>query len=113
MTNEIYKIIESRAEEIKKKYSWYEDGDYNIVGIRSQYEPFELGELDHVSKVWDDGNETEEELDGVSITSIDDYRESKSYGGEHVAIIVGNRGFGGEDLGELVVEDPVVVEILA
>lgn len=87
--------------------------DYEIIGIRVQSVPFELGEMDHRSHVWVDDNETDEELDGVSVIRADHAELAKNYFGDHVAIIVGNAYTYGEDLGEIVLEDAEVYEILA
>lgn len=109
ITKELAAKVKELAEELRY--------DYGVVGIRVQEVPFELGELDHCSKVWDDGDETDEELDGVCITMdayIDDCVSGDlQYYGDHVAVIAGNRFDYGEDYGEAVVKDPIVVEILA
>ena len=107
-------IIRQLAERGKK----YQD-DYEYVGIRVQEQAFELGPIYHCSNVWDDGEMTEIELNGICTIDIDHveramYKFGKyvywPYRGDHVAVIVGNRATYGEDLGELVIEDPVVVE---
>lgn len=87
--------------------------DYEIIGIRVQEVPFELGELGHRSHVWVDGDDTGEELSGVSVIRADRAELAKNYFGNHVAIIVGNAYTYGEDLGEIVLEDAEVYEILA
>ena len=101
--------------ELGKKYQ----DDYEYVGIRVQEQAFELGPIYHCSNVWDDGEMTEIELNGICTIDIDHvegamYKLGKCeywpYRGYHVAVIVGNRATYGEDLGELVIEDPVVVE---
>lgn len=88
--------------------------DYEYVGIRVQDDvPFELGEMDHVSHIWDDGDDTGEDLPGVCV--IDGRRAELSvcYYGDHVAIIGGNHAEYGEDTGELIISDPVVLAVLA
>ena len=92
--------------------------EYEYVGIRTQEEPFELGEMDHVSHIWVDGDDTGEELDGVSALSltskyIDWTKLASAYYGDHVAIICGYSASWGEDDGEIIIEDPEVVEIIA
>ena len=92
--------------------------DYEFVGIRTQEEPFELGEMDHVSHIWVDGDDTGEELDGVCTLSltmkhIDWAKLAGAYCGDHAAIVCGNSGSWGEDAGEIIIEDPEVVEIIA
>lgn len=93
--------------------------DYEVVAIRTQEPEFSLGKLDHVSRIWIDGEETDEELDGVCCIDSQYAEEvfgSRFFGGypgEHVAIIAGNRYEGGEDYGEVIIADPVVIEVLA
>lgn len=101
-----------QATEIYTKYSAYEDGEYEYVGIRVQEEEFQLGSMDHVSKVWIDGTETEEELPGICVIDIKEVQNSSLYFGNHIAVICGDRAERGEDLGELIISDPVCVEIL-
>lgn len=101
------------AKEIYNKYHWSGDGDYDFVAVRIQEVPFELGEIDHVSHVWVDGNETDEELAGICGINVKDLQYAGDYYGDYAAIICGDCAMGGEDMGELIIEDPVVVEILA
>ena len=99
-----------KIEELAEDFHW----DYDVVGIRVQEEPFELGHLSHVSHRWDNGEDTGEELDGLSVQSVSSLRTCKNdYYGDHVAIIVGDHYTYGEDAGEIVIEDPQVVAILA
>ena len=83
--------------------------NYEFIGIRVQDVPFELGEMNHVSSVWVDGDETEETLNGVCATSINALDNFGShvdtYYGNYVAIICGNTATSGEDLGEIIIED--------
>lgn len=113
-TNEMVNRLKEVAEELYF--------DYEMIGIRVQDVPFELGEINHLSHVWDDGEDTGEELCGICVI---DYKEIESlverqrkgfcggYPGTHVAIIAGNYGMSGEDFGELIIEDAEVIEILA
>lgn len=108
MTNEMIERIEERVEEL----GW----DYDFIGIRTQEEEFELGTMDHVSHIWDDGEDTGEELNGVCAVSVKAYNWQKLvdiYCGDHIAIIAGNSAEYGEDAGEIIIEDAEVVEILA
>jgi hypothetical protein len=108
------------AEIIKAAESYKQD--YEIVAIRTQEIPFELGETSHLSKVWVDGTETDECLDGISGTHIDSRSVrmhssehnawSGYYYGDYTAIICGNEYTIGEDDGEVVIMDAVVVKIL-
>lgn len=96
-------------------------GEYAVVAIRTQEEPFELGEIDHLSHAWDDGDDTGEEIDGLSATTVKSARidmhtaeYSPSHGfyyGNHAAIVCGNDYEMGEDEGEVVISDPVCVHI--
>lgn len=93
--------------------------DYEYVAVRTQEESFALGEIEHRSNVWVDGDETEEELDGLSATSVKSAsvkmhasdHGAAYYFGENVAIVCGNECEYGEDEGELIIEDPVCVHI--
>jgi len=107
---EISKTILERKEEIIDKYYW--DEDYSFIGIRVQETPFELGTINHKSLVWEDGNETDEELEGICVVDIKYFKSCSSYYGQYVAIICGNNAEIGEDAGELIIQDAVVVEIL-
>jgi len=75
------------------------DSKYGYIGIRVQEEPFELGEMDHVSHIWDNGDDTGVELDGICVCSLDRLGVN-NYFGDHVAIICGNEAEYGEDDGE-------------
>lgn len=104
--------------QLAQKYDAYE-----VVAIRTQETPFTLGEMTHQSKVWIDGNETDDNVGGVCATDIDSYglkmhsSESDTYSGfyfgDHQAIIAGYRYQLGVDDGEVIIYDPVVVEILS
>lgn len=88
------------------------DSKYGYIGIRVQEEPFELGEMDHVSHIWDNGDDTGVELSGVCATDINSTMAPEYYG-DHVAIICGNYAEFGEDVGEIIIEDAVVEYIMA
>lgn len=106
LTNEMI----SKAKTIVDSLSF----DYEKIGIRVQEAPFELGEMDHQSHVWVDDDETEELLPGVcaqDINTIDKYHNE--YFGDYVAVVAGNEYEYGEDAGEIIIRDPVVVAVLA
>ena len=94
--------------------------NYEVVAIRTQEQPFELGSILHCSKVWIDGDETDEEIDGISATSITSSAVKKHsddhgfdyYYGHYTAIVCGNDYERGEDIGEVIIKGAVVVEIL-
>ena len=105
-------------------------GKYRYIGIRTQEEPFELGDMQHQSVVWKNGDETNQKLGGISATNIKseavaahsdikkdylkmrNYRNSGYYYGNNVAIIVGNEAKRGADYGEIVIKKPKVVRIV-
>lgn len=88
------------------------DTRYGYIGIRTQEVPFAAGPMSHCSRVWDDGEDTGIELPGVCVTSIN-ARVFPQYFGAHVAIVCGNIAEYGEDVGELIIADPVVEYIAA
>lgn len=92
------------------------DFDYGYVGIRAQEEPFELGEIDHLSHVWVDGDDTGEELDGICATRADMFERyfgaNGEYFGDHLAIIVGDNASYGEDIGEIIIKDAIVAAVI-
>lgn len=87
--------------------------DYAYIGIRVQEVPFELGTMDHCSHVWVDGDDTGEELNGVSVLLGAYADNAKQYFGNHVAIVAGDCAEYGEDDGEVIISDATVIEILA
>lgn len=91
--------------------------DYDYIGFRVQEVPFSLGEMNHRSHVWNDGNDTGEELDGVCALDVRSmfFRPSRygEYIGDYAAIVAGNYAEYGVDAGEIVISDPVVVEVIA
>ena len=101
--------IIARAKEVAEEIFF----DYEVVGIRVQEQPFELGEMAHVSHIWNDGEDTGAELNGVCAVKIDQVQFAHQYFGDHVAIIAGNKYECGEDPGEIIIENAVVVEVLA
>lgn len=102
--------MRNEAKEIAKRFMY----DYEKIAIRVQDVPFSLGPMDHCSHVWVDGEETEYTLDGVcaqDISTIDRYHNG--YYGEYVAIVAGNEYTYGEDSGEVIINDAVVIAVLA
>ena len=91
-----------------------ENDDHMYFGLRTQEVPFTLGPIDHTSKLWIDGEETETDLDGLSVTSMEapDTLNYQSYYGEHQALIGFNHCHAGEDPYELIAQDPVVLYII-
>lgn len=106
MTNEMIQ----RAKEVAEELFF----DYEVIGIRFQSETFEPGAISHHSHVWVDGEDTGEELDGICAQDIRTVgKVNNGYIGAHIAVIAGNQYTYGADIGELIIEDAVVVEILA
>lgn len=88
--------------------------EYEYIGVRVQDEhAFKLGPIDHISHIWYDNDDTGEELSGVCVIRADRAELASIYYGDHIAIIGGNHIEYGEDDGELIISDPVVLEVLA
>ena len=90
--------------------------DYEAVGVRVQDVPFAPGPMAHRSHVWDNGDDTGEELPGVSAMRWDSIVAAQRLGyyyGDYVAVIAVNAWDYGEDAEEIVIHDPIVIEILA
>lgn len=108
-------IVKMSPETIARIKQIAEDMDlswtYEYVGFRVQEQEFELGKIDHVSHVLDDGEDTGVELDGICVCDINRLGASRYYG-EHAAIICGYYAERGEDPGELVIRDAEVVKII-
>lgn len=105
MNAEMIKNIKKVAEEMG--LSW----DYEFVGVRVQEQEFELGTIEHLPHVWDNGDDTGVELDGICVCSLDRMGVN-NYFGDHVAIICGNEAEYGEDDGELIIRDAEVVKVI-
>lgn len=105
MTRELIETIKGIVDEMDLTY------EYEYVGVRVQSQEFSLGKMEHVSHVWDNGNDTGIELDGVCVSRISSLGANE-YWGEHVAIVCGYSAGYGEDDGELVVRDAEVVAVI-
>lgn len=105
MNAEMIKNIKQTAEDMDLRY------DYDYIGVRVQEVPFELGSVDHNSHVWDDGDDTGVELDGICACTLDRLG-ANNYFGDHVAIICGNDVEYGEDDGEIIIRDAEVVKVI-
>lgn len=105
ITQELIKQISQKIEELELEER------YAHIGVRVQESRFNLGRIDHCSKVWIDGEETGEYLDGICATEID-FLTANHYFGDHVAILCGDHAEYGEDVGEIVISDAVVVAII-
>lgn len=105
MNAEMIKNIKKVAEEMD--LSW----DYEFVGVRVQEQEFEIGTIEHLSHVWDNGDDTGVELEGICVCGLDRLG-ANNYFGDHVAIICGNEAEYGEDDGELIIRDAEVVKVI-
>lgn len=104
---EAIKNIMNRINEIK------ENAEYEYIGIRVQENEFTKGALLDNSFVWVDGEMTDEELDGTCAVKLEDAELIKGYFGDHIAIIGSDSMEYGQDLGEIILRDAEVLEVIA
>ena len=104
MNAEMLKNIKKIAEEMDLSL------DYEFVGVRVQEQKFELGAIEHLSHVWDNGDDTGVELEGICACKLDRLGVNQ-YLGDNVAIICGNEAEYGEDDGEIIIRDAEVVKV--
>lgn len=104
---EAIKNIMNRIDEIK------ENSEYGYIGVRVQEKEFVKGEILDSSFVWVDGEMTDEELDGTCATKLEDVELIKGYFGDHIAIIGSDSMGYGQDLGEIILRDAEVLEVIA
>ena len=105
--SEAIKNIINRIEEIEDAH------DYGYIGIRVSENEFTEGEILDNSFVWVDGKMTDEELDGTCAIMLKDAKLANAYHGDHVAIIGGDSMEYGQDLGEIILRDAEVLEVIA
>lgn len=99
---------------------------YPVIAIRTQDEPYVAGVVAHKSNKWINGRETDAKLSGLSATNLrtrsakaikmhssEHDTRSGYYYGKYQAIIGGTCYRYGEDAGEVIILDPVVIEILS
>lgn len=111
---------------------WGNEFCYEGYAVRTQDVPFELGPIDHVSHIWDDGEDTGEELDGLCGTHLADCdefdRELDRALAIHFGLLIGHGGYPGGhtaligynglrrlgmDEYEIIMQDSVVLEVFA
>lgn len=101
------------AERLEYWYNevWYK---YGYLGLRFQDEPMAVGEvIDHNSHVWDDNNDTGAELPGLCVLSKGAVDHASYYDWmKHCAIVGYDDMEYGEDYGEHIARDPIVLEVL-
>lgn len=125
--NELKKLIADPQELIEFILEKIGEDYGGVVGLRGLYAGDGLGNLQN-SRVWEDGNETDEELDGTStiiisgdwsydpgsaiINNISRYAKNVfAYGNGHIGLVIGDSGAGGEDLGELIIRNAECIYI--
>lgn len=95
-------------------------GGYGYYGIRIDDDAiYNVGDLVATSRVWLDNEPTADCLDGtccVGIAYVEDIdkaiKTANTYCGDHVYLIGGDRLEYGEDEGEYIIKDAVVVAVL-
>ena len=92
---------------------------YGYFGIRIDCDvDYKVGDFAADSRVWDDGNATDDTLDGtscigVNINNIDkSVKLVNSYYGNRVYIVAGNVMEYGEDAGEYIIQNAKVIAII-
>lgn len=103
------------------------DTDYSYFGIRAVDEILAVGDTCQDSRVWSDGDATDETLDGASATAIrvSNYTDAainaaleaaekanKPYHAAHHYIVAADRMTYGKDLGEIILTGAVVIAII-
>lgn len=93
---------------------WYDETLYGYVGLRFQDEPMAVGEvIDHISHVLDDYDDTGVELPGLCVLSKDAADHASGYDWmKHCAIVGYDNLEYGQDYGEHIAQNPVVLEVL-
>lgn len=97
-----------------------EFGEYEYIGIRVEDGvEYQIGEMANVSRVWVDNEVTDETLDGTSCIGfranateeeIEEALEAADiYYGDQVYLIAGNEMTFGEDDGEYIIKDAIVI----
>jgi len=93
--------------------------DYGYVGLRAQESDYGMtvgDKADHQSTLWDDGEMTEDLLDGICcISAREAARRVLSFGaymGNVIIVLGSNHSEHGEDDGELILRDAVVLDII-
>ena len=107
----------------QKILSAIESGSHEYYGIRIEDGvEYKIGDPANKSRIWDDGNPTENTLNGTSCiglsfsASLEDVERAIKtagiYYGTNVYLIAGNSMEFGEDAGEYIIQGAEVVEII-
>jgi hypothetical protein len=96
--------------------------EYDYVGFRvvnAANESYKIGDIVRPSRVWVDGEPTDEYLNGACAISIDKlayaydgYNEYEGYIGDTILVLGSNNAEGGNDPGEIVMIDAVVLDVV-
>ncbi len=102
--------------EIAKKLPDY---DYDYVGLRVQESDYDLvvgDKIDHQSNVWIDGDMSEDLIDGICCINADAAAgrilSFGAYMGNVILCLGSNQATRGEDDGELILWDAIVLDII-
>ena len=113
------KSISEKVQNITvEKYRKYDEYGYMQIGVRVQdglYGAFIGRELLHKSNTWDDGEITDDELSGACALELDyikKYKGLDGYDGNVILILGSCDGYGGTDAGEIIMESPIVLDII-
>ena len=115
----------TKLSEVVENMENYGINEYRYYGIRAHYSKAVVGEKLENSKIWIDGDATEDEESGVCALdvfnmvenecTIDEIIESVdcySYGTGSVVLIAGNDMYYGDDTDEIIIKNAIVVDIV-
>ncbi|MCD8087265.1 MAG: hypothetical protein LUE22_01580 [Oscillospiraceae bacterium] len=121
------------SEMIKKVMEIVEEGDYSVYWVRTCNKDYRVGDICDNSYVWDDGDWTDEELNGVCCTGLPMFPEESDvkkclkyhirdkemfgfqncyYPGSHTYLIGGHSVEYGTDSGEYIIPNGTVICVL-
>lgn len=87
--------------------------DYAYYGIRITDEPLTVGQFAPDSRVWDDGEPTNDTINGACAVTIDDNGNARTgsgyYFGDHISLIAGNMAERGRDKNEIIIRNAYVI----
>lgn len=102
------------ASQIMDKDYYY---DYDCIGLRVQEDDIDSkGDImRHKSYVWIDGDITDDQLEGVCAVDVEDADKLSKYSGypgNYVYVLGSVRARGGNDPGEIIMINPVVLDLI-
>lgn len=96
--------------------------EYTVYGVRAHRAEAEVGAYLGKSRVWVDGEMTDDELGGISTIKVTDeasiakaiglLRREYCWGGAQIVLVGGHEGEWGEDAGEYIISDNVCLAVL-